>query len=187
MLTRRTRTWITLASVATLVLASLPQLAAASPPDRETVWADGQAWTQLESGVTTDPSPELLASALPMYVLAFPQNPATGAFILPAGYAPQCDPCLGVPVPAYHDHLLPGAPGLGTSGTAGLVRTPHRPTLMIYSPAFVTSGHFAPVTDARNLAAAIAAGEFLPIGGPGVFEKPLPAVMFATILPRGAG
>jgi hypothetical protein len=187
LLRRRTPTWLAFASIAVLALAAAPQLAAASAPERETAWANGQAWTLLEPRVTTDPSAELLASAAPMYVLAFPQSPSTGQFVLPPGYAPQCDPCLGVPVPAYHDHLLTGAPGAGTTGTAGLVASPRRPVLMVYSPAYVSSGHFEPVTDARTLAAAVAAGEFLPIGGPGVFDKPLPAIIFGALVPMTAG
>jgi hypothetical protein len=168
-------------SIATVIAAVAPLPAMASSLDRETVWADGRAWTMLEPHLTTSPSPELLASAPPMYVLAFPQNPATGGFVLPAGYAPQCDPCLGVPVPVYHDHLLTSAPGSGQA-----VMAPRRPVLMVYSPAYVSGGHFAPVTDARELSAAIAAGDFLPIGGPGVYAKPLPAIIVGAVLPRVA-
>jgi hypothetical protein len=169
-------------AAAALVVAVTPQLALAVQPDRETVWANGRAWTLLESHITTNASPELLAGASPMYVLAFPKNPA-GQYILPAGYAPQCDPCLGVPVPAYHDHLLAGAPGTAENG----VRAPRRPILMVYNPAFIMSGHFAPVTDARNLAAAIAANEFLPIAGPGNYQMPLPAVIVGAVVAPVAG
>lgn len=170
-----------------LALALAPGVAMAGQGS-ETVWANGQAWTMLTPHVITNPSPNLLAKAPPLYILAFPQDPVTHQFILPADYAPQCDPCLGVPVPPYHDHLLTGAPGFGTNGTAGDYMSPWRPTLMIWNPVYVRGGHFKPVTSDEQLPAAIAAGEFLPIGGPGVFEKPLPVVLICPLVsPAAAG
>ena len=159
---------------------------AAATPGTETVWANGQEWTMLTPHAITNANPNLLESAPPLYVLAFPKNSTTGQWILPPGYAPQCDPCLGVPVPPYHDHLLTGAPGFGTNGTAGDYESPWRVVLMMYNPAFVLGGHFAPVTSDEDLSAAIAGGEFLPIGGPGNFEKPLPVVLICPLVSPNA-
>ncbi len=160
--------------------------AAAATPGTETVWANGQAWTMLTPHAITNPDPKLLESAPPLYVLAFPQNILTKQWILPPNYAPQCDPCLGVPVPAYHDHLLTGAPGFGTNGTAGDYEGPWRVVLMVYSPSFVMGGHFAPVTRDEDLAGAISAGDFVAIGGAGVFEKPLPVVLICPLVSPNA-
>ena len=179
-------------AVAASVALSLTVLAAPAvfaKQDAETVWANGKEWTMIAPTAVTNPNPNLLASAPPFYVLAFPPDPTNpGHFILPSNYAPQCDPCLGVPVPPYHDHLLTGAPGYGTGGTAGDYEGPWRVVLMVWNPAFVRGGHFAPVTSDEDLPAAIEAGEFLPIGGPGVFEKPLPVVLiWPLVAPAAAG
>jgi hypothetical protein len=183
--TRRTLRGLAIGLAATIALAVVPQAALAARPDTEIVWANHQAWTMLGSHAITDPNANLYASAPPLYVLAFPKD-SSGRFILPAGYAPQCDPCLGVPVPAYHDHLLTGAPGFGVNGTARDYESPWRVVLMMYSPGFVMSGHFAPVTSDEDLPAAIAAGEFVPIGGPGVYEKPLPVVLICPLVSPAA-
>ena len=171
--------------------AAIPLLLATAPiamakQGSETVWANGQAWTMITPHAITDANPNLLASAPPMYVLAFPSN-GHGGWILPSGYSPQCDPCLGVPVPPYHDHLLTGAPGFGTQGTSGgAYEGPWRVILMVYSPAFVTSGHFAPVTADEDLAAAIAAHQFLPIGPGATYAIPLPVVLICPLVSPNA-
>lgn len=159
---------------------------AAATPGTETVWANGTEWTMLTPHAIADPSENLLQSAPPLYVLAFPKDPITGQWLVPSNYAPQCDPCLGVPVPPYHDHLLTGAPGFGTNGTAGDYEGPWRVVLMMYSPSFVTGGQFQPVTSDEDLPAAIAAGEFLPIGAAGGFEKPLPVVLICPLVSPNA-
>ena len=65
---------------------------------------------------------------------------------------------------AYHDHLIPGAPGLGTNGTArGDYKAPWRIVAMVYNPAYSNRSDFEPITSDEELAAAEAAGEFLPI------------------------
>jgi hypothetical protein len=177
---------VALAGAMALILGSAPMVAAKQ--GAETVWANGQAWTMLTPHAITNPSPGLVAKAPPLYVLAFPSD-GHGGFVLPAGYSPQCDPCLGVPVPPYHDHLLTGAPGFGTNGTSGGdYMGPWRVTLMMYSPAFITGGHFAPVTSDEDLKAAIAAGEFLPIGPGGSYEIPLPVILICPLVsPNAAG
>ncbi len=173
------------AAVLSLLAATAPAVHAAQ--SAEMVWANGQEWTMLAPHVITDPSPQLLSQAPPLYVLAFPKDPTTGQWIVPSNYSPQCDPCEGAAFP-FHDHVLTGAPGFGTDGTAGDYEGPWRIVLMIWNPAFVTGGHFAPVTSDEALAAAVAAGEFLPIGGPGVFERPLPVVLVCPLVsPNAAG
>ena len=174
------------AAAAALVVSLVPGSALASPGS-ETVWANGQEWTMLTPHAISAPGPNLLASAPPFYVLAFPKDPQTGQWILPSNYTPQCDPCLGVPVPPYHDHLLTAAPGFGNDGTAGGYEGPWRVVLMTYSPAFVKSADFAPVTSDEELSAAIANGEFLPIGPGGTYEIPLPVVLICPIVASAAG
>ncbi len=182
---RRRMLVIGLATALLLALSVAP--AALADPSAETVWANGQEWTMLGAHAITDPSLQLLDEAPPLYVLAFPKDPVTGEWVLPANYAPQCDPCLGAAFP-YHDHLLTGAPGFGTNGTAGDYESPWRIVLMVWNPGFVRSGGFAPVTRDEDLPAAIAAGEFLPIGGAGVYERPLPVVLDCPLVsPNSAG
>ncbi len=151
----------------------------------ETVWANGQEWTMIAPHAITDPNPNILAKAPPLYVLAFPSN-GHGGWILPTNYSPQCDPCLGVPVPPYHDHLLTGAPGFGTNGTAGDYESPWRVVLMMYNPAYVLGGDFVPVTRDEDLAGAIAHGEFLPFGPNGAYEVPLPVVLICPLVSLNA-
>lgn len=165
-----------------LLLASTAGLAQAREGS-ETVYANGQTWTMLTPHAITDPSPNLLASAPPFYVMAFPMR--SGQPILPPGYAPQCDPCLGVPVPPYHDHLLTSAPGFGVNGTARDYEGPWHVVLMMYNPAYVLSGHFVPVMSDEDLAAAEGAHEFLPIAGsaaPDPYELGLPVVLICPIV-----
>lgn len=184
-----TRTWrnlaLALAAALTIVLGLAPGAGAASPGS-ETVWANGQAWTMLTPHAIDDPNPQSLAQAPPFYVLSFPSD-GHGGWVLPTGYSPQCDPCLGVPVPPYHDHLLTGAPGLGTQGTSGRDYTaPWRIVLMVYSPSYVSGGQFVPVTSDEDLPAAIAAHEFLPIGPGGSAELPLPVVLICPLVSPSA-
>lgn len=155
-----------LLALATLAaaLAAFP-LGATAAPDREAVYADGQTYTMLGATLITNASPGLLG-APPLYLLGYvpPAGTPTGqAITLPSGYQPQCDPCLQEPI-AYHDHLVTGAPGLGTDGTSrGDYKAPWRIVVMLYNPAWSNRPGFTPITDDDELAAAEAAGEFLPI------------------------
>jgi hypothetical protein len=149
---------------AIFVVAALPATAAAKP-EAEHAYADGEAYTMLGVNLITNASPGILSSP-PLYITGYvppagsqPGQPIT----LPSGYRPQCNPCLQEPV-SYHDHLLTGAPGEGTEGTSGAdYRSPWRIVVMLYNPLWSNSPFFQPITDDDELAAAEAAGEFLPI------------------------
>lgn len=168
-----------------VVVATLMVLTAGAvdaKPGIETVYANGQSFAMLTPHAIDNPNPNLLATAPPFYVLAYPMTPAGP--ILPAGYSPQCDPCLGVPVPPYHDHLLTSAPGFGVDGTAGDYMGPWRVVVMMYSPAYVQSSDFVPVTSDEQLAGAEADGAFLPIAPPGApnpFELYIPTILICPV------
>ena len=168
-----------------IVLATVLTAASAlAKPGTEQVYANGQTFTMLTPHAMDSPSPNLLNTAPPFYVMAFPMT-AEGQPILPPGYTPQCDPCLGVPVPPYHDHLLTSAPGFGQDGTARDYRGPWRVVVMMYSPAYVLGGGFTPVTSDEDLGGAEGAGHFLPIAGssaPNPFERRLPVVLVCPIV-----
>jgi hypothetical protein len=149
---------------AVVVFAALPATASAKP-DGELAYADGEAYTMLGVNLIGNASPGILSSP-PLYIMGYvppagsqPGQPIT----LPSGYQPQCNPCLQEPV-SYHDHLLTGAPGHGTNGTSGAdYRSPWRIVVLLYSPLWSNSPLFTPITDDDQLAAAEAAGEFVPI------------------------
>lgn len=115
--------------------------------------------------------PQAYAHAEELYLVVYPQatEPAQGAgpITLPSGYQPQCNPCFhpGLPAPfVYHDHVITGAPGMGTNGTAGAYKAPWKIILVMYSPAYAASPGFRPITSVQDLDAAEAAGNvFLPI------------------------
>jgi hypothetical protein len=147
----------------TAALLLIPTAVAA--PDTELVYADGHAYQMLGATLVTNASPGLLA-APPLYVLGFPAT-GTSPITLPSGYQPQCNPCLQEPI-SFHDHLITGAPGLGTNGTsAGNYRAPWRIVIMLYTHAYAYSPDFKPVTNDDQLAAAEAAGDFAPINRDG--------------------
>jgi hypothetical protein len=68
---------------------------------------------------------------------------------------------------AYHDHILEGAPGFGTSGTAGSFNPIWHAFVLIYNPAYANSPNFQPVKSDEAIPAAIAAGDFLNLSGMG--------------------
>ena len=119
--------------------------------------------------------PNAYAHAEELYLVTYPQAslpaPGSGAITLPSGYQPQCNPCFhpGLPAPfVYHDHVITGAPGMGTHGTAGVYKAPWKVIVLVYNPAYVASPNFTPVTSATALDAAEAAGNvFLPINSEG--------------------
>lgn len=115
--------------------------------------------------------PNAYEHAEELYILVYPQGvvPAPGAppITLPSGYQPQCNPCFhpGLPAPfVFHDHVIPGAPGMGKNGTADGMKAPWKIILLMYNPAYVSSGTFTPLKSAAAIdAAEEAGGVFLPI------------------------
>ena len=124
--------------------------------------------------------PNAYAHAEELYLVTYPQatlpTPGSGPITLPSGYQPQCNPCFhpGLPAPfVYHDHVITGAPGMGTNGTAGAYKAPWKIIVLVYNPAYVASPTFRPITSAAAVDAAEASGNvFLPIntGGANVYE-----------------
>jgi hypothetical protein len=164
-------------------------LPAVADPGGELVYADGQTYLMNTATLVTNASPGLL-KAPPIYILGYPTAPGTsGPITLPSGYQPQCNPCSQEPV-AYHDHLIPGAPGLGTNGTSGSdYKAPWRIVVMKYNPAYSNSPSFQPITNDDQLAAAEQAGEFLPINpvGPNRYEIWTPNVLICPIVRQNRG
>jgi hypothetical protein len=109
-----------------------------------------------------------------LYLAVYPINP-NGVDLgrLTVGtnnYAPQCDPCFhpGVPLPfSYHDHVISGAPGFGTNGTAGAFNPFWHVFIVMYNPSVFTEKVFTPVQSASELDAGEASGMFLPINQDG--------------------
>jgi len=130
-----------------------------------------------------------------LYLVIYPINP-TGSNLgqLTVGtnnYAPQCDPCFhpGVPLPfSYHDHVLSGAPGFGTTDTAGKYNPFWHVFLVIYNPAAFTGRTFTPVKSATELDAGEATGMFLPInpGAANPFEVDTGIVFLCNIVSASA-
>lgn len=162
-----------------LVSTSAPQ---AGKPAIDPSWVDGQIYYMIGPHILTAPNPNLYAQSEELYLLVYPLNPSgsttLGALTLPSGYQPNCDPCFhpGIPLPfSYHDHVLTGAPGLGGAGTAGSFKGPWKIILLMYSPEVINDPNFKPITWAKDIDAAEAAGVFLPINskganGPNPFE-----------------
>lgn len=140
--------------------------------------------------------PNLYAHAQELYLVVYPQSflpaPGAGPITLPSGYQPQCDPCFhpGLPAPfVYHDHVITGAPGMGTNGTAGEFKAPWKLILVMYDPAYAASPDFKPVTSAADLDAAEAkGGVFVPInsGGANPYEIETGNVLICPIASKHA-
>ena len=126
-----------------------------------------------------------------LYLAVYPINP-TGSNLghLTVGannYAPQCDPCFhpGVPLPfSYHDHVISGAPGFGTHGTAGAYNPFWHVFVVMYNPGAFTGKIFTPVRSAAELDAGEASGMFLPInqGGSNPYEFDTGIVFLCNIV-----
>jgi hypothetical protein len=129
-------------------VAAVPMTASAKP-SAELAYADGEAYTMLGVYPITNASPGIL-DAPPLYVMGYVPPPGSTPgqpITLPSGYQPQCNQCLQEPI-AYHDHLLTGAPGLGTNGTSGSdYLAPWRIVVMLYNPAWSNRPDFTPITD----------------------------------------
>jgi hypothetical protein len=156
-------------------------------------WANGTTVYMIGPHIIPNADPNLLAHAPELYIVSFPVDtscaPNCGPITLPSGYQPQCNPCFhpGLPIPfVYHDHIVTGAPGFGTDGTAGSFKGPWRIVVMRYTPAYAFSPSFTPITSDEALDAAEAAGDFLPIAQ-GInpdnpFEIPTPNVLICPLV-----
>jgi hypothetical protein len=134
-----------------------------------------------------------MAAAQPLYAVAYPINPLgltnLGALSV-QGYHPQCDPCFhpGLPLQlVYHDHVVAGVPGFGDAGTAGKWQATRHPIALMYTPAYITSAAFVPLTTAAMVRAGEAAGDFLPINpdpnASNSYEFPQPVVVTIELIP----
>jgi hypothetical protein len=136
--------------------------------------------------------PNLYNHAEELYLVVYPQQnaptPGSPPITLPSGYQPQCNPCFhpGLPAPfVFHDHVIAGAPGMGTDGTAGGMKAPWKLILLVYNPAYVSSPFFTPIKSEEDLDAAEAAGNvFLPInqGGANPYEIETGNVLICPIV-----
>ena len=113
---------VTLVGLGLATTTYLASRASAAQQEIDPSYANGTTVYMIGPHMITNPNPNLLAQAEPLYILAYPVNsnpvctsdcaPTT----LPSGYQPQCNPCFhpGLPpVFAYHDHVLEGAPAAG--------------------------------------------------------------------------
>lgn len=140
----------------------LPVTASADKPAIDPSYANGITVYMIGSHLDTSPSPELLAKAPPLYLMAYPVPSGAGPITLAFGYQPQCNPCFhpGLP-PAFvhHDHVLTGAPGFGVNGTAGSYEGPWRITIALYSPSVLTDPKFVPIKNDEAIPGALLSGE----------------------------
>lgn len=157
--------------------------AAAGKPEIDPTYANGKTVYMIGPHMIPFANltmPNAYAHAEELYLLVYPQEgvpqPGSPPITLPSGYQPQCNPCFhpGVPpVFVYHDHVIPGAPGMGTNGTSTGMKAPWKIILLMYNPAYVSSQSFTPIKSAADLdAAEEAGGVFLPInqGGENPYE-----------------
>lgn len=156
---------VALAVTAVVFVLSANVTRAASPQEIDPSYANGTTVYMLGARLITNPDPGLLATAPPLYGLAFPvKSGTTGPITLASGYQPQCNPCNHLPPGFhYHDHILAGAPGFGVNGTAQDNKGPWRIVLMMYNPKVMTDPNFKPLMDDESIHTAETAGEFLPI------------------------
>lgn len=144
-------------------------VAAAAKPEIDPSYAEGKTVYMIGPHTIVNAQqtqPNLYAHSEELYIVAYPQD----ALPLPSGYQPQCNPCFhpGLPAPfVFHDHVLTGAPGLGTNGTAGAYKGPWKIIVMMYTEAAVSSSDFVPIKSVEDLDKAEAAGKFQPIAPPG--------------------
>lgn len=156
-----------------LILSAAPLSNAASIGSRcEPTYANGQLYCMNAPHVIANPNPNLLAQAQILYLAAyFPlpagcdtSNPSTCLpETLPSGYTPNCNPCFhgdGLNAFPYHDHVVEGAPGSGTSGTAGVYKGPWVIIIVVYNPSYSNSLSFTPFKSVSAVQGGELAGDF---------------------------
>jgi hypothetical protein len=145
----------------------IPCFASAAKPDIDPSYAEGKTYYMIGTHVivgAAQSQPNAYAHAEELYLIGYPQ----AALPLPSGYVPQCHPCFHAPPDfIFHDHVLPGAPGLGKDGTAGGWKAPWKIILLMYTMEAVSDPDFVPVKSEAELDAAQAAGKFQAIAPPG--------------------
>jgi len=128
-------------------------VAGAAKPEIDPSYAEGKTVYMIGPHTIVNAQqtqPNLYAQSEELYIVAYPQD----ALPLPSGYQPQCNPCFhpGLPAPfVFHDHVLTGAPGLGTNGTAGAYKGPWKIIVMMYTEAAVSSKDFVPIKSVEDL------------------------------------
>ena len=165
---RRPFDWRTVAArisallVLAVALMSASGNASAAKPEIDEVYAQGNIYYMIGPHTITNPNPHLFAQSEELYIVAYPWD-GTTAPVLASGYVPQCNPCYHPGLPSefvYHDHVLSGAPGLGTNGTAGEFKGPWIIILVMYNASVLSDPNFQLVTSEAELDAAEQAGEF---------------------------
>jgi len=173
------RRWLLALAFALTAGAYVTSTALADKPEIDPTYANGQTVYMIGPHVIPDAPANLHDHAEELYLAVYPLNPTgsttLGPLTLPSGYKPQCDPCFHPGVPpmfAYHDHVITGAPGMGTAGTAGVYKAPWKIILLVYNPLVAFNLNFHPVTSAAGIDAGEQAGMFLPInpGGANPYE-----------------
>jgi hypothetical protein len=150
---------------------ALGGVALAAKPAIDPVYANGQVYYMIGAHQDNSPPPNVYAHSEELYLVTYPIDEirayhpewidTQGRLTLPSGYQPQCNPCFhpGLPPPfVYHDHVLTGAPGLGTNGTAGSYKGPWKILIVQYSLAAISDPNFKPITWAKYIDPAEAAG-----------------------------
>ena len=157
--------------------------AAGGKPEVDPTYANGKTVYMIGPHLVTnarETMPNAYEHAEEVYLLVYPQSTTptadSGPITLPSGYHPQCNPCFHPGLPpdfVYHDHVIPGAPGMGTNGTSDGYMAPWKIILLVYNPGYAMAKGFTPIKSEADLDAAEEAGNvFLPInqGGGNPYE-----------------
>jgi hypothetical protein len=158
-----------------------PSNAAVSPmgkPEIDPTYANGTTVYMIGPHLIVNAKetmPNAYEHAEELYLVVYPQQsipqPGAGPITLPSGYQPLCNPCFhpGLPLEfVYHDHVIPGAPGMGNNGTSDGFKAPWKIIVLVYNPEYASSPNFVPLKSEADIDAAEAAGNvFLPINNGG--------------------
>ena len=157
------------------------------------VYANGGVYRMNIHHINLSPTAEEMSAAQPLFAVAYPINPlglTTLGALSVQGYHPQCDPCFhpGLPLQlVYHDHVVAGVPGFGEVGTAGEWQATRHPIALMYTPEYISSAGFAPLTTEAMVRSGEAAGDFLPINpdpnAANPYEFPQPVVVTIQLVP----
>ncbi len=180
------------------LVASVPAARAAGPC-AETAYANGQQYCIFVAKIIANPSAGLLATAEPIYIAAYSPLPAgcdtstpstCGPEALPSGYMPLCNPCFhGGALNAfpYHDHVLEGAPGFGSDGTANAMKGPWVLILVAYQPGYSNAPSFVPFKSTAGIRSGELAGDFQTLnpGAANPYEVNTGVVIIFGVQPLG--